>query len=268
MIIAALLTCHNRREKTLACLRALTSQMLNAGISVQVYLVDDGSSDGTTEAVAHKWPEAKIFHGDGNLYWCGGMRVAWQAASESDPDFYLLLNDDTEMTTDGLATLLAVCPEPEMLRVAVGPIADPDTRLQVYGGWRRKAIAPVPVSGTEELCDTFNANCTLSPRAVYKAIGIFHHAYTHAMGDFDYGYAATRNGIQVLQAAKFVGTCRDNSTKGTWRDRSLSRAKRYYLLQTPKGLPFKEWLAYTRRNEGLLWPKKLLSPFVRIFLGK
>jgi hypothetical protein len=122
--IAALLTCHNRREKTVECLRALRVQTLpgwngpptaeedrrlkivdspnsnNAAhlpspisdlpspnrYAIEVFLVDDGSTDGTADAVREVWPEATIIQGDGNLFWCGGMRVAWAAAAKTDPD--------------------------------------------------------------------------------------------------------------------------------------------------------------------------------------
>ena len=40
--IAVLITCHNRKEKTLKCLRTLYSQTLPAGAEISVYLVDDG----------------------------------------------------------------------------------------------------------------------------------------------------------------------------------------------------------------------------------
>ena len=42
--IAAILTCHNRKEKTLACLHSLFSIIS----TIDVFLVDDGSTDGTS----------------------------------------------------------------------------------------------------------------------------------------------------------------------------------------------------------------------------
>ena len=49
MNISVLMTCHNRRELTLKCLGLLLSQI---GEDARVYLVDDGSTDGTAVAVA------------------------------------------------------------------------------------------------------------------------------------------------------------------------------------------------------------------------
>ena len=47
--IAALLTVHNRRDLTVACLSALFNQKLPEAVELQAYVVDDGSSDGTAE---------------------------------------------------------------------------------------------------------------------------------------------------------------------------------------------------------------------------
>lgn len=49
--IAVLLTAHNRKEKTLLCLDFLFKQKQVEEYTIDVYLTDDGSTDGTSEAV-------------------------------------------------------------------------------------------------------------------------------------------------------------------------------------------------------------------------
>ena len=61
--LAVIMTCYNRRNTTLACLNALYQQKNHCDI----YLTDDGSSDGTTEAVKAEYPEVQILQGNGNL---------------------------------------------------------------------------------------------------------------------------------------------------------------------------------------------------------
>ena len=80
-IIAALITCHNRKSKTIACLERLFQQALPLGVLLKVYLVDDGSTDGTAEAVREKFPSVSVISADGSLFWCRGMRLAWKHAS-------------------------------------------------------------------------------------------------------------------------------------------------------------------------------------------
>ena len=43
--VAILMTCHNRRESTLECLRSLRDQTNTMGYELSVHLTDDGSSD-------------------------------------------------------------------------------------------------------------------------------------------------------------------------------------------------------------------------------
>lgn len=263
---ASLLACHNRRNNTLECLRCLSAQKIPSNIDIHVTLVDDGSNDGTSEAVLAEFPETKILHGDGNLFWCGAMRLAWSSAAGSNPDYFLLANDDTLLDENALASLLEIAGSPNSRTIAVAAIRDPDTAIHTYGGVRG-SNSRVPVTGALEFCDTFNANAVLIPRAVYQELGMFHHVYTHAMGDFDYGYAATRRGIKVIQSASSLGTCSRNTLAETWKDTTLSRRDRFKKLQSPKGLPFKEWILYNRRNSGCLWPYRCITPYLRILLG-
>lgn len=267
--IAALLTCHNRRDMTSVCLRSLRSQsgLTITGFQLNVFLVDDGCTDGTVEAALEIWPDAKIIPGDGKLYWCGGMRKAWRAAATTDPDYYLLVNDDTFLYPEAVQDLLAICPVPEATAIAVGAIRDPRTGQWVYGGnqsdneFLEGAHAP-------RVCRTMNANCTLVPRAVYRKIGMLHYAYDHAMGDTDYGLEAGRHGIRTYESTSFVGECEPNPEAGSWRDKSLPRIVRFQKLVSAKGLPPKDWLYYCRRNCGALWLRYWLSPYIRVILGK
>lgn len=292
--IAVLLTCHNRREMTVSCLRALreqasstldfrfsmldgkaiqhstsTIQNQKTSIHIEVFLVDDGCTDGTADAVLEIWPEATIIRGDGNLYWCGGMRAAWTAAAKTDPEYYLLLNDDTLIAADAVSELLALAHGPHAEIISVAPIADPDTGDIVCGGHLGHSPRPMIPTGHPALCDTMNANCALITSAVFQKIGMFHHIYTHAMGDFDYGFLASRNRIRIVQAGKVLGTSKINSTARTWLDRSLTRRDRFSLLwKSPKGLPFWEWITYSRRNMGWIWPYRCISPALRILVGR
>ena len=267
--IAALLTCHNRRDKTTACLKSLRDQasLAELGVSLHVFLVDDGCTDDTAAAALEMWPEAKIISGDGNLYWCGGMRKAWASAATTNPDYYLLVNDDTILFPQAVRELLAICPTPDTTIIAVGAICAPGTANWVYGG--AQSDHPfVNDADTPRACRTMNANCTLVPRAVFKTIGLFYHAYRHAMGDLDYGLQAGRHGIPIHESTSFVGECEPNPAVGTWRDKSLPRLARFRKLTSAKGLPPKDWLHYCRRNCGALWWRYWLSPYFRICLGK
>ena len=193
--------------------------------------------------------------------------MAWSVAAEQDPDYYLLANDDTLLDDHAVSALLNITGSPDSRVIAVAAVRDPQSGHRTSGGIHGKNNAAA-LTGSVEECDTFNANATLIPRKVYAELGIFHPAYSHGMGDFDYGYLATRRGIRIFQSAQMLGTCPRNSNAGTWLDLSLSRLERIRKLQSPKGLPWKEWVVYNRRNAGWIWPWRCVSPFLRILCGR
>jgi len=266
LFVKALVTCHNRRDLTLECLGQLTSQHLPKGVNLGVVLVDDGSADGTGAAIRSSFPDINIIEGSGDLFWCGGMRMAWRAAAASDPDYYLLFNDDTRLKPHALELLLKLVGDSSQRVIGVATIADGTTGEVNYGGVNLNLGILGPMDNDE--CDTFTANCVLIPRQVYLELGMLHETYTHSIGDIDYGLQATKRGIEIKRSSVILGYCASNPIAGTWRDTSLPRLKRYRLLQHPKGLPSLEWCEFCRRNFGWKWPYLTISPVLRILFGR
>jgi GT2 family glycosyltransferase len=198
------------------------------------------------------------------------MRKAWRAAATTDPDYYLLLNDDTTIAVDALEELLSLAPTPDHKVIAVAAIADPRTGEVVCGGHKGHCVTPVQPEGIPVQCDTMNANCALVPRSVFRMVGGLHERYTHAIGDYDYGFTATRRGVNIIQSGRALGFTEPNSPKNSWRDPELSKAQRLKLLwfSPTKGLPFHEWCVYCFRNYGWKSVAKCFSPSLRILLGK
>ena len=88
MQLAVLLTCFNRKATTLRCLEQLNKQNITA--SMDVFLCDDGSTDGTSDAIKKLFPQVYIIRGSGNLFWNRGMLTAWRKACETkDYDAYI-----------------------------------------------------------------------------------------------------------------------------------------------------------------------------------
>jgi GT2 family glycosyltransferase/glycosyltransferase involved in cell wall biosynthesis len=275
--IAALLTCHNRREHTLACLESLRANAI-PGIAIDVHLVDDASNDGTAEAVAAAYPDVEINRGTGDLFWGGGMRLAFTRAVPMRPDYLLWLNDDVVLDPDALKRLLAsyatLCAGRQPLSIVAGSTRDPQTGATTYGGvrrtslLRRMAFALVAPTDTPQSCETMNGNVVLIPRSVYSVVGNIDARFTHAMGDFDYGLRAGSAGCQVFLAPGHVGTCSVNSPADAFRNATLSRRERLRRAASTKGLPVAEWVVLCRRHGGPLWPALALSPYVRLMVGR
>ena len=271
--IFVLMTCFNRRDHTLGCLQALAAQDCEQPRSVQVILVDDGSTDGTGAAVRQAFPQVRILPGSGRLFWNGGMRVAFAEALKEHFDFLLWLNDDTILFPFALDVLLATASTlaaQNISAIVTGSTCDRLTGKRSYGGerqvqrWFGNRCSPVePIPHQVQPCDTMNGNCTLVPRDIALALGNLDAAFTHSFGDMDYGFRARAAGYCIYIAPGYLGTCSDNTQRGTWRDRSASLRKRWRHLTSAKGSPFPEWLVYCRRHLGPLWPLYAVSPYVK-----
>ncbi len=269
--LAILMTCFNRRETTLACLASLAAQQRQVPRSEQVILVDDGSTDGTGDAVKQAYPGVRVLPTEGNLFWNGGMRVAFAEALQGDYDAYLWLNDDTMLFPHALDLLLGTASRMETSAILVGSTCNAQTGKRSYGGewqqrrWLRNRLAPVqPEADRWQACNTMNGNCTLIPREIARTLGNLDAAFTHSFGDMDYGFRARRAGFSIYIAPGYLGSCADNSRAGTWRDASASLAARWSHLSSRKGSPFREWSIYCRRHLGPLWPLYAVSPYVKV----
>ena len=271
--IAILITCHNRRRKTIRCLDAVSSSNLECNSQVDVFLVDDGSEDGTATVVRRKYPAVHIIQGSGSLYWNGGMRLAWEEASKRDFDYYLWLNDDTYLFADSLSKMIktfAKIPSGESTRaIIVGSTIDPKSGLPTYGGqvkvsrWNGFNFRLASPENQPLPCDTLNGNCVLIPREVFKIVGNLDAKFIHTMGDIDYGLRARKNGCSIWITSGFIGECIQNSLAGTYCDGTLSPITRVKRMLQPKGLPVRQWKLMTKRHLGPFWFLFWLYPYVR-----
>jgi GT2 family glycosyltransferase len=272
--IAVLMTCFNRRATTLRSLRSLYEQKLPAGWSMRVVLTDDGSSDGTGEAVRREFPEATVLQGDGNQYWVGGTLMAWNAARPAD--FYLWLNDDVHLRPQSLQALIETYEASgDPATIVVGATCDPEIGRTCTGGMRVKNWYSAEVlEPTEEVqsCDTINGNIVLIPHAAEVRIGTLNPSFTHFFGDADYGFRARKNGLPVLLAPGHLGECRLNPLAGSSFDFQLSARQRWTRMLGPKGhRPPRQWWAFVSahapRPKTLVWAVPYVLFGVESLLG-
>lgn len=267
MNIAALLATRNRKQKTIICLESLKKQRLPADVNITIHITDDGSADGTVNAVKQAFPSATIYKGDGGLFWAGGMRNSWQEAVKQAPDYYLLLNDDTILTEDAVSVLLN---NPSSKNsVCIGSTKDPFTEERSYGG--RKLTAKhswkddlVVFSKTEYLpCNVANANIMLVPKAIVEKIGILSDAYTHGLADYDYSLRANKAGFTVFVAPGYLGTC-VNDHGHNWKLKTTLKERIAYL-KSPKGLAYKEYMTFIRKHFPLSYPSAFVKVWMKTF---
>jgi GT2 family glycosyltransferase len=271
--IAVLMTSFNRREVTLKSVAALFQQRKAEGVQFTVFLVNDGSTDGTDEAVHSRFPDVRVLQGDGTLFWNGGMRMAFETAARESFDAYLFLNDDTFLYSDALERITECAKRwltASTPAIVIGSTRSPRSGKHSYGGivLRTHGLTlthekVIPDGFVSVGCDTMNGNVALIPKEIATVVGNLDERFRHQFGDLDYGLRARGAGFNVVVAPGYAGECHSNSSSGTWRDSSMTFKKRWQSLTSPKGVPFEEWLLFTRRYYAWRWPYYAASPYLR-----
>lgn len=275
--IAAIMTSHNRREKTMECLNALSASRNIQNVELNGVLADDGSTDGTAEAVGQVYPWVRVVHGDGSLFWCRGMHRAFETALQQGFDYYLWLNDDTMLHADALSRLLD-CARTQRAAtgkpvIVVGSTVDEQSGKLSYGGerraarWLRTRFVKLQPGEQAQPCESMNGNIVLIPAESAHRVGNLDPAFEHAMGDTDYALRANKLGVGVWVAPGVHGTCADNTVSHTFRDTDLPLTKRWKQMLGRKGLPWRSWLHFTRRHAGVFWPLYFIWPYARTVIA-
>jgi len=229
---AVLLTVFNRKQLTLGCLRRLENSTCN----FDIFLVDDGSTDGTAEAIKEKFPHVNIISGNGNLYWNRGMYLAWQiAVTVADYDYYLWMNDDVVINDDAFTEIFECSTLQNNQAIITGIISNDTSKQTLYGGYdkNKKRIEP---NGTMQPVHYLNGNVVLVPRYVFGKLGNLDKTFHHDLGDVDYGLRAQRIGIGVFTTRKFVAIGTPNSISRLRKNKTSLR-ERMKRLYSPLGSP-------------------------------
>jgi len=230
-------------------------------VEYDIFLVDDGSTDGTGSKVRGSNPGIHVIEADGTLYWAKGMRLAWEmAATTKDYDFYLWLNDDLMLKPDAIVGLLADC---EITNgVIVGACADDESEMSCsYGASDSRDVKITPNGQPQLATGWLNGNLVLIPRDVYKCIGMISAEYTHARADYDYAERLKKAGIPFYCSSRYVGICKNDFAD---RMRNKTLCDRILMMWKPSYWNIHDLWLFKRRYYGFL--KATLSSAYLLYL--
>ncbi len=111
------------------CLKSVYAQ--SQGLSMEVFVVDNNSSDGSAHMVKEEFPSVRLIENDRNL---GFATANNQAIRQSAGRHILLLNPDTLVLDDALAEMVGFMESHSDAGVAGATVLNPDGTVQLACG--------------------------------------------------------------------------------------------------------------------------------------
>ena len=271
--VCVVLTCYNRKEKTINCIQSLAAS--NDSILFTFVVADDGSNDGTSAALNElgNTLDIHVLTGTGEWYYSRGMHAAMNYVintMENTFDYVLMVNDDVTFFANSIQKIIAQS-RAQNGTVVVGAMQDGQGNSS-YGavkytkGYHYRMMT---ISEYENEADTFMANCVLVPYPYFLDVGPIDAHYVHSLGDFDYGLMLKQRKYSIRSSMEYVGVCERNKSTNTWVDKSLPFITRIKLKESPKGAPSRQWFYFLKKNFGFFHALKgVITPFIRILIGQ
>jgi N-acetylglucosaminyl-diphospho-decaprenol L-rhamnosyltransferase len=119
-----------------ACLTSVYESLKGSNLRGEVWVVDNASTDGSAELVRERFAQARLMANETNVGFAAANNQALRAMGFSSdearelPRYVLLLNPDTQVLGDALATMVRFLDENPQAGVAGARLLYPDGRLQ------------------------------------------------------------------------------------------------------------------------------------------
>lgn len=195
----------NRWHFTRACILKLKNQTLQ---NFKIIVVDDGSTDNTSQNLKEFFPETIVLSGDGSLWWTGSINLGIKYALEQGAEYILSLNNDTLPTENYLEQLIiAAETKPNALIGSTG-INTLSGEINYCGEeirWINDSVkdlrSEINAEERGQLLEVthFPGRGLLIPRAVFDKIGLFDQKkFPHYMADYDFTFRAIKAGFKIF----------------------------------------------------------------------
>ena len=199
----------NRREITLNCLALINKQSYN---HLNVVVVDDGSTDGTTNAIRENFPKTHIVKGNGNWWWTKSVNEGCKYALLEGAEAIVLMNDDVRFDTDYFQKLIdTVNLYPGSIMGSISLTVEKPHKI-FFSGIKGRNCFTAKATKYHKQFETYDKDRVNGvhkthvlpgrglyiPSHVFDKIGFFNEKkLPQYFADFDFTNRAKRNGINV-----------------------------------------------------------------------
>ncbi|MDH4178303.1 MAG: glycosyltransferase family 2 protein [Thermoleophilia bacterium] len=206
--VAVVVLSWNGREHTLACLRSLEAVEYEP---LSVLVVDNGSTDGSPDAVAAEHPAAALVRLPENRGFAGGMNVGIRAALDRGADAVVTLNNDMEVEPGFVGPLVTALDADQAAAAACSQILFLGEPARIwYAGAPYRAgrghsgrntgydDPPLPASTPPYATPRACGGAMLARREAFESVGLFDDDLFAYAEDTDWSLRAAAAGRHVL----------------------------------------------------------------------
>jgi len=263
---------HNRKDFTRNCLLSLRKQTFQ---NFSTVVIDDGSSDGTSEMIKKEFPEVVLLHGDGNLWWTGATNLGVKHVLKNATlrDYVLTMNDDVIVRPNYLEILLECASK--HTRSLIGSIAlksdneaiieDGGVKINWYTAkfnWLARGREYKTVMDEEPSVmpvDVLSGRGTFIPVEAFQKVGLYDFVrLPHYGADYEFSHRAKKKGYNLIIDYKSVVVNKVGFT-GIDNERHSFKWNGFLKNLFEKGSPF--CIRYRWNFARLTCPKLLLPSF-------
>jgi hypothetical protein len=201
MVSLVIVTSNNKRILT-ECLYSVNSVEYS---NLEVIVVDNGSSDGTSSLISEKFPRVRIIRSERNLGYAAGNNLGIRNARGS---YIILLNDDTMVEPQFITRLVeAMEIEPRAALGSCKIYGMKGKRLQYAGGFIGNMGYPLMRGFGEEDKGQYNnvtevewasGACMIIRRKLLDEIGYLDDSFYFYYEDTDLSFRARKAGYKVI----------------------------------------------------------------------
>lgn len=190
----------------------------------ELWVVDNGSCDGSAALVREAFPGATVLENGANLGFTGACnRALGVLLDRGEVDYVLFLNDDTEVTPGFLEPLVALADERTLVAPKTylagrpGVLDDAAGEFDWWRGtWRRRVLGRPegPADRYPHAIATANLSCLLVPLGAFREVGLLDDAFFVYYDDTDFCRRARAAGYRLFIEPRSVVYHRKGATLG------------------------------------------------------